>query len=441
MEETDIDAVRMLRLLDEETPALSTVDAGTLLRASRQRVRFRRALRVGGAAGLTAVALAVVPLAVGSIGADRHGDPVGAGTVAKGTMLTSADPAPDPPRRCTVQHLPVPPGAVESEVLDGDPTGRYLVGVARNSKTGRVWTLMWDRGRPTVLSPPASDSQHLAVSSRGVVAGDGLLLRDGISELVAWIYQGGQYRRLPTLDRNTGASLSVVDINNRGDILGTGALVASAGTTPGRRADRVATRGPVVWPANDPATVRELAAPPGGGFVQGTGIADDGTVVGVRLDEAAMRPGERSAGSHGVVWGPDGVRDLPLPQASGPGSAALAIGGSWVAGWYQDPASRATVLARWNLRNGDVHTVRGLPWLSGVNRHGWVTGLTRDAGGFEMPAVAFDDRVLVLPVPTGAEQSKEGPAAVTISDDGAAIAGNVMMGNAATSTAVRWSCS
>jgi hypothetical protein len=47
----------------------------------------------------------------------------------------------------------------------------------------------------------------------------------------------------------------------------------------------------------------------------------------------------------------------------------------------------------------------------------------------------------VLPVPTGAEQSKEGPAAVTISDDGAAIAGNVMMGNAATSTAVRWSCS
>ncbi|MEN3612017.1 hypothetical protein AAH979_20985 [Plantactinospora sp. ZYX-F-223] len=76
-----------------------------------------------------------------------------------------------------------------------------------------------------------------------------------------------------------------------------------------------------------------------------------------------------------------------------------------------------------------------------INRYGWVAGFVRDAAGVETPAVLAGERPLVLPAPDGAVPGREGPAAVSVSDDGRVVGGLVSVGPDATATAaVRWTC-
>jgi len=400
METIDDSAARLLLrpLADDELPP-ATLGVADLVRAGRRRERRRWLVPAGGGAVLTVAALAAVPLAAAPLG-DHHTGPV----AASDGPASPAPSAPAPPTRCVGHRLPVPPGATESYVLDGDPSGRYLVGVARTPS--RTWTLLWDNGRLTVLGPPNADTNYVVVNSSGVVAGS--------ADQVAWVYRDGRFSKLP------GPGLDIVDINERGDILGTDR------TKNGGRLDD--QRSPAVWPADAPGTVRTLAGPTG---ADAAAIDDDGTVVGID---------NRGAwDSRALVWSPGGsVRELPVPAGYGPSTAALAVRDGWVLGWYQVLGQNRAIQAWWSLRTGETHTLGELPYATSLNRYGWVAGIVRDASGFETPATLVDGQVLAMPTVPGAEPSKEGPVASAISDDGRVVGGNLMAGE--NGFAVRWTC-
>jgi hypothetical protein len=411
METIDDSAARQLLrpLADDELPP-SIVGVADLVRLGRRRQRQRWLVPVSGGAVVTVAAMAAVPLA-----AAQRGDH-GTGTVAQSVGPASPAPrthapAPAAPTRCAGDRLPVPAGATESYVLDADPTGRYLVGVARTAS--RSWTLLWDNGRLTVLDPPSAESDSVVVNSSGVVAGSGYQ--------VAWVYRNGRFTRLP------GPAVDVVDINEHGDILGTDRTREVNGGASKRPTESTQEQ-PVIWPSDAPGTVRTLAGPDG---ADAAAIDDDGTVVGTRIADAWD--------SRGLVWSPDGsLRELPVPAGFGPASAAHAVRDGWVLGWYQQAGQNSTVPARWSLRTGEIRPLDALPYTTAVNRHGWVAGFVRDGAGFETPAILVDGRVVTMPADPQAVPSKEGPVAATISDDGRVVGGNLMTGEAG--FAVRWTC-
>ncbi|GAB3968933.1 hypothetical protein [Plantactinospora veratri] len=83
----------------------------------------------------------------------------------------------------------------------------------------------------------------------------------------------------------------------------------------------------------------------------------------------------------------------------------------------------------------------GLAWAAAINRHGWLAGFVRNASGVETPAVLAGDRPFALPMPAGAVPGKEGPAAVSLSDDGRVVGGSVSVApDDAATAAVRWTC-
>ncbi|WP_422771897.1 hypothetical protein ACN28C_01920 [Plantactinospora sp. WMMC1484] len=472
MHEYDEDAARsLLRPLDVEPDRPSTLEIDVLLRAGRRRVRNRRLVAGGGLAGATAVVLVAVPVTLAAVRdggfavpapdtgriarpgvpASAAGTP-GAPTSAAGTpgTPTSGDPNPPPaPTRCVPQRLPVPEGATESQVLDGDPTGRYLVGVARDLRSARTWTLQWDRGALTVLDPPTTDPPRLVVNSRGTVAGDGIAVRDGTATRMSWVYRDGRFVDLADPD---GSARGVVDINERGDILGDLHTLTYQGRPAGAKASSpssgggaptgggtvVGGSGPVVWPADAAGRPIRLETPEGTYSGYATGIDDDGTVVG------GVHPAGSESTPRMTVWSPDGTpRTLAPPDGYGGTSATASIRGGWVLGWSAPPpgTEEKAVATRWNLRTGEAAPLTGLPWAAAVNRHGWTAGFVRDATGIETPAVLAGARPLALPLPAGAVPGREGPAAVTISDDGRVVGGHVSTApDDAAIAAVRWTC-
>ncbi|MDG4791785.1 hypothetical protein O7626_38890 [Micromonospora sp. WMMD1102] len=475
MDEFDDAAARdLLRPLDGEPRRPSTVEIEGLLRAGRRRVRRRRLLAGGGLAASTAMVLVAVPVTFAAV---RDGEPAvpgrDPGSVAQPGPApgspTSADrpgaaPKPPPaPTRCTPHRLPLPPGATESQVLDGDPSGRYLVGVARNSRTARTWVLRWDRGVLTVLEPPAADPGRLLVNSRGVVAGDGVAVRAGKAVPVSWVYRDGRYLDLTGSD---GSHLGdVMDLNERGDVLGgvrtfgyqgepagtkggppqppeggAGTPGGSSASPGGGRTEGhpdVPGSNPVVWPAGAERNPTRLAGD-GTGTPYATGIDDDGTVVGGIGGPGTDLPARTT------VWAPDGTtRDLPPPPRHAATTSNLSIRGGWVLGWSVAPpgGEQKVVPTRWDLRTGKAAPLTGLAWVAAVNRHGWVAGFVRDAAGVETPAVLAGKRPLVLPSPAGAVPGTEGPSAVSVSDDGRVVGGLVSVAPAdAATAAVRWTC-
>ncbi|MGX7669764.1 hypothetical protein [Plantactinospora sp. DSM 117369] len=468
MDEFDAAAARdLLRPLDGDPDQPSTVEIESLLRAGRRRVRHRRLLAGGGLAATTAVVLVAVPVALAAVRDREPTVPVpDTGEVAQ-PVPTPSGPAPatppPAPTRCTPHRLPLPDGATESQVLDGDPTGRYLVGVARDARTARTWTLRWDRGAMTVLEPPTTDPARLLVNSQGVVAGDGIAVRDGTAVQVSWVYRYGRFVDLT--DSNGGYLGDVMDLNERGDVLGgirtSGYQGEPAGTTggppelPGGAAGTpsgagaspgggppdgytdVSGRHPAIWAAGAEQSPTRLAED-GTGSPYATGIDDDGTLVG-----GFLRFGAGWA-VRMMVWAPDGTtRTLAPPPRHGVSTANLSIRGGWVLGWSVAPpgAGQKAVPTRWNVRTGEATPLTGLARGVAINRYGWVAGFVRDAAGVETPAVLAGERPLVLPAPDGAVPGREGPAAVSVSDDGRVVGGLVSVGPDATATAaVRWTC-
>ncbi|MGI5145729.1 hypothetical protein ACQEVC_04905 [Plantactinospora sp. CA-294935] len=469
MDEFDDAAARnLLRPLDGDPDQPSTVEIDTLLRTGRRRVRRRRLLAGGGLAATTAVVLVAVPVALAAVRDDEPiaPDPAPGQVVQPGPTPDdrhTADSTPPPVlSRCTPHRLPLPDGATESQVLDGDPTGRYLVGVARDPRTARTWTLRWDRGAMTVLEPPTTDPARLLVNSQGVVAGDGIAVRDGTAVQVSWVYRYGRYVDLT--DSNGGYLGDVLDLNERGDVLGgirtfayqggsTGTKggppqpTGGAAGTPGEpaaspgggRSDGytvVSGRHPAVWAAGAEQSPTRLGED-GTGSPYATGLGDDGTLVGGMLRSGTDQVVRM------LVWAPDStVRTLAPPPRHGVTTGNLSIRGGWVLGWSvaSPGAEQKVVPTRWNLRTAEATPLTGLAGAAAINRSGWVAGFVRDAAGVETPAVLAGERPVVLPLPDGAVPGRAGPAAVSVSDDGRVVGGLVSVGPDDATAAVRWTC-
>lgn len=415
----DQDARLMLRPLGEESVPPSGLDVATLVGAGRRRVRRRRLAALAGTGGLAAVALLAVPLVASGVDRTAPGRPSGPVAAAPTTASREAPaPAPAVPATCVVRRLPVPAGVTEAVVYDGDPTGRFQVGVGYAATETSV--LLWDAGRLTVLSPPTAGADTLVVNASGVVAGSG----DGI----AWVYENSTYRRLPLVDPGPGGGVEVTGINARGEVVG------NQGTL-GKLKDDVGVRHPLRVPVRWPAgagSPRALPLPAGDLDVSAADIADDGTVVGQKSgrDDQPSRAADRA-----LVWTGDGE---PRELAATGGAGATAIAGDWVIGW--SAVTDGFRQERWNLRTGAAAPVDQLAYVGEVNQHGWMAGFVRASDGFETPAFAAGGTVVRLPSLDGAAPSKEGPGAYTISDDGRVLSGLLVSGPDERPFPVRWTC-
>ena len=395
-------------LADLPTPP-STLDTAALVAAGRRRVRRRRLTAIGGAGAVTLAALVTVPL-------------LWSGPADRPAPVAPVPSAPPVPASCTAARLPVPAGTTESEVLGGEPSGRYLVG--RAEAGDRKWALLWDRGRLTVLDPPGEFGDRLVVNTAGVVAGRSHV--DG--RPFSWVYEHGVYR---TLDGPGGRHVGVAAINSRGDVLGGGPVVRAATAAIPRTGPYDQ---PVVWPAAD-RRPRELPAP--GADATAYDIDDDGTVVGV----LEYRGSTGRMGYRAVAWDPAGtIRELPVPRGAVP-SGAIAVRAGQILGWYapaDDPNGERTPVLRWTGA-GRPEPIAGIDRGYGINAHGWVIGGRRTPEGFAAAVVA-GDRVVPLPFAPGTSAPKWelSRGQFTISDDGRSLGG--VLPSEQTVFAVRWTC-
>lgn len=267
---------------------------------------------------------------------------------------------------CTPAPLPAPAGTF-SAVLGGDPTGRYLVGSVTYPDERRTGAL-WQDGQFTEIDASSIQSIQIDyhdVNSDGVVVGERMTDYSSF-HTDAFTYQNGTFTFLPAL--NPGDSTQALGINSRGDIVGNS---SGNGWTP------------VVWPADQPGTVRVLPMPAGhAGDGRALGIDEDGSVVGYLSPYPPGTP---------YLWPANGnPGPLPLPAGS-QGGIAVAIQGGMVAGSVSDPATTATVPALWNLSAGGVtsfSTVQGAAYA--VNSQGTlgVAGAVVHANGQVVPVAS-----------------------------------------------------
>lgn len=256
--------------------------------------------------------------------------------------------------------------------------------------------------------------------------------RDGVP--TAWVYRDGAYSVLPQPDGY--AFHEIVDMNDRGDILG-------HGFQQGPSIPNIDNRLGVVWSGAD-LTPRVLPKPrPVWTAVHA--IDDDGTVVGTVGSPHRAAMANSSEQLQAVVWLPDGtVGNLTIPPGYGPGSGAVSVRDGWVLGGYEDPSVPRpdnVVFARWHLPSGSVEPL-GDQWraVSVINRHGGYVGEVEvEVEGERWAAIGYGGDPLPLPRPEGLGQG----IATLISDDGTVIVGSLTTapGAGQSRVAVRWLCS
>jgi hypothetical protein len=398
-EETE--ARRLLAPLAGEPALPSAIDLGRAMADGRRRRRNRRVAGVVAVAVVTALAAAGVPAAL-----DLAPDGTTSG------MVLSA-----PPTECEPERLPVPDGGDHS-ITAGDHTGRYLLDY--------LGPLLWVDGRLTEWDHPYQTEifGELVVNSSGTIAGSAVIDERGF----AWVYEDGRFTELPTPPG--GKDAVVIDINERGDILG----------ELDYRADGLYP--PVIWPASDRGSVRELPMPDGyqaDHLLWAVAIDDDQTVVGTQVMSTKM--------SRALLWSPDGtVSELPVPEEFGPDHTSYAddIRAGWILGRVYDPAAGTSGVTRWHLPSGEISIGSGLSEAQAINAQGWLAGTIGDNQFDKRPAIEVDGRVVELPYPTGTEPQVtdwQGVGADVISDDGRFVAGNVLNSDRRVGyIAVRWLC-
>jgi hypothetical protein len=267
---------------------------------------------------------------------------LGGALVAAG-LLAGASALPAQAATCSVTALPVPDGTTWSAVQAADPTGRWLAGqVDSAADSGRVE--LWHDGTGTVLDVPGDYPFVAGITATGTVVGTA----GGAGGVnFAWKYQHGKVTVLPS--PHPGDSADAVAVDPSGDIAGTSFSEQTGESTP------------VLWPADEPGTVRTLATPAGSAFV--LSIRDDRTVVGELGDNATDATGP-------YLWRPDGTGHPLSAQVLVVNTA----GSRYLIG--QEFAGDDAFSVRWDLATGTKYRyprpLRLLPMA--VNRHALVGG-------------------------------------------------------------------
>jgi hypothetical protein len=309
---------------------------------------------------------------------------------AQAAVAGSAQAA-DRPARCTISALPVPAGTTRSGVNTSDPTGRYLLGDAAVVENGysTLVNLLWTDGRLTDFATPWADTVIDGINANKELVGT-RPSADGTVQL-PWRYGHGKFTDLPLL--TPGDAAQMTGINARGDAVGDEYNMQGG--------NRV-----VVWPADRPGTVRELALPAGVQTASPVGIDDDGTVVGTGSTGSTGDTAQVS-----VVWPAHGTPQVLRTPDGGTLSGAVGIRNGWVGGWAG--TSTGSVPVRWNLRTGTVEAVNGQPYaiVYSINRHGTLTAQLGQQGTLD-----HRGRVVQLPGFT----TDDWRAAKTITDTGIA---------------------
>jgi hypothetical protein len=233
-----------------------------------------------------------------------------------------------------MERLPVPDGVVNSEVRGGDHSGHFLVGAGARLD-GTAWTqvvLSWEDGAVSELDTAALAPYVLVdaadINKAGVIVGR-RIVDFSTFHIDAWVYRDGRFSLLPGLVPTDDTS--AVAINARGDVVG----------RSGPRA--------VLWPADQPGTVRELAVDPSLPMpATGVDIDDDGTVLGFL--------GCRTCdGQRPYIW-PAGRAGYELAAPAGTGyPEGMAIHNGWVAGTAI--ADYSGVAVRWDLSAGTASVI------------------------------------------------------------------------------------
>ncbi|AEV81552.1 hypothetical protein ACWT_0539 [Actinoplanes sp. SE50] len=372
----------LLRSIDTEPRATSTVDVGRAISTARRR-RSRQRTTYAGVAALAAVVL------TGGVLTWRPSTP----TAADSTPGSAAPVGVKPPTRCTVRQLPIPDGAPAALVAGADRTGRYLVG--RSYPKENEWQpVIWQDGAASTVPIPGTFEKQLAdVNASGVAVGWGFSSK---TTSLPYVFGNGQVTRLPGV---TGGQ--ALAINDRGAIVG----------DDGSR--------PVLWRSATAQPTR-LPVPPGTTHAQATDIDQDGTVVGTIDDRIPY------------VWLPDGTHHpLSLPDLDGEPveGRAFHISGGWVSGVVNTRGAAAGLAAergeirvvRWNLRTGAATPVTAFDKRAdAINAQGWQTGIAAGGGGAVLVA---DGTTLPLSGLAPAGDDRLAVIANAVSYDGRTVAG------------------
>lgn len=295
---------------------------------------------------------------------------VGCYFAPSGEEQPQAWPGPVISGACTVERLGFVAGTGPTNLIEIegiDPTGRYVVG-HQWSAAGGHFPVRWDRGVAQRIDLGTSGSA-VRVNSQGWTVGW------SDNPAVGWMLVADEtVTPLPLPD---GYSRSEpVDINERGDILG-------SVTKPSAHFADYA-----VWSSGPDGAliVRLLAKPAPDSGVRG--IADDGTVLGVLVDDDPSEQG--SLRGQPYIWEPDGSGHELAPPEGVRFRNWMSVAGVW--GLTEADNGK---LARWNVRTDEVSFVDhvnasgtlGMPVVSsrGVAYSGRPAVLLIDGRAYELP--------------------------------------------------------
>jgi hypothetical protein len=354
MEPNDDTAAGQLRTLMRgiELPP-TRLDPARFLPDAHRSQRRRRAVTalVAAATGVAVAVPASVLLATGPRGDDT------APPVAPSRPVNTRTAGPTGQVACSPTALPWAEPGDYGFVFTVDPTGRHIIGSSRGGVAFTVWT----DGVPRLVTIPDSQGNvsAVAVNSAGVWIG-----YDQVPPPYHnWVYRNGAPQRLPL--PSGYESSTVVDINQRGDVIGSAATVGAGGYNE--------NRGVIVWPADAPASPRIINDPE----LTPLDIRDDGTIIAVRTWKYS------NVTSVVAVIEPDGtIKNVPIPKEADRTTISQ-VDGDYAFGSRMEPLDASDPSrepqfhpVRWNLRTGQVEVFTGLPGGATGAPTGWMVAST-----------------------------------------------------------------
>jgi uncharacterized membrane protein len=290
---------------------------------------------------------------------------------------------------CTVEVLDVPSGS-RGRALAVDSSGQIVAGSLYNSQW-QASAVRFVDGR-TVRYPELTGTV-VALNTEGLIVGYDDA--DSQSHTLGWTYHDGKKSMLvsPAGYQYTRP----IDVNARGDIVGTAFRDALDDSVP------------VLWPADKPGTVQELAVPDGFGdqkvsSAQAVGVTDDGTVIG-------------NVRGVPVRWAVGGIPSvLPVPVEHRYASVSV-VRGRYAYGSVQLAAAERNAAARWDLQSGQIKVHENGPAdVADGTSDGW--SVSAPSADWAPMLISPDGLAEPLPLPQGLPA-----AAFAMSDDGKTIVG------------------